>query len=53
MTGAELMRKTLTGATPVLAPGSMVLLGLVGFAALHEFPGEPQGGSEKTRKDAS
>ena len=30
--GMELMRKTLTGATPVLAPGSMALLGLVALA---------------------
>jgi hypothetical protein len=33
ITGLELVRKTLTGATPVLAPGSMALLGLVGLAA--------------------
>jgi hypothetical protein len=32
LVGAELVRKTLTGATPVLAPGSMALLGLVGLA---------------------
>lgn len=32
LAGAELIRKTLTGATPVLAPGSMALLGLVGLA---------------------
>ena len=31
-TGLELIRKTLTGATPVLAPGSMALLGLIAFA---------------------
>lgn len=30
--GWELARETLTGATPVLAPGSMTLLGLVGLA---------------------
>jgi hypothetical protein len=30
--GLDLVRKTLTGATPVLAPGSMVLLGLVALA---------------------
>ena len=32
MSGLELVRKTLTGATPVLAPGSMALLGLVALA---------------------
>jgi hypothetical protein len=31
MAGIELVRKTLTGATPVLAPGSMTLLGLIGL----------------------
>jgi hypothetical protein len=30
--------KTITGATPVLAPGSMVLLGLVGFAYTYRHP---------------
>ena len=30
--GFELIRKTLTGATPVLAPGSMALLGLIALA---------------------
>jgi hypothetical protein len=53
MSGATLVRETLTGATPVLAPGSIVLLGLVGFAAVHEFSTEPQSSPEKTRKDAS
>jgi hypothetical protein len=32
MGGFELIRKTMTGATPVLAPGTMALLGLVGIA---------------------
>ena len=32
MTGVELFSETMTGATPVLAPGTMVLLGLVGLA---------------------
>jgi len=36
--GLELVRKTLTGATPVLAPGSMVLLGLIGLAYTHGHP---------------
>jgi hypothetical protein len=32
MGGFELVQKTMTGATPVLAPGTMALLGLVGIA---------------------
>ena len=35
MRGIELVRETLTGATPVLAPGSMVLLGLVALAYIY------------------
>jgi hypothetical protein len=30
--GVELMKETMTGAFPVLAPGTMVLLGLIGLA---------------------
>jgi hypothetical protein len=36
--GMSLISKTLTGATPVLAPGSMSLLGLVGLAFTHRHP---------------
>jgi hypothetical protein len=36
--GISLMSKTLTGATPVLAPGSMSLLGCVGLAFAHRHP---------------
>jgi hypothetical protein len=36
--GMELVRKTLSGATPVLAPGSMALLGLVGLALTYHHP---------------
>jgi hypothetical protein len=36
--GWEFVRKTVAGATPVLAPGSMVLLGLVGLAHAHRHP---------------
>lgn len=35
MSGMELFAATMTGATPVLAPGTMVLLGLVGLAYAH------------------
>jgi hypothetical protein len=36
--GMSLISKTLTGATPVLAPGSMSLLGLVGLAFAYRHP---------------
>jgi hypothetical protein len=35
MAGTELVARTLTGATPVLAPGSMALLGLVGVMSVY------------------
>ena len=38
MRGFELIAKTLTGATPIFAPGSMVLLGLVGMACTYRDP---------------
>ena len=36
--GIELVQKTLTGATPVLAPGSMTLLGLIGLTHAYKHP---------------
>jgi hypothetical protein len=36
--GWTFVRKTVAGATPVLAPGSMVLLGLVGLAHTYRHP---------------
>lgn len=36
--GMSLISKTLTGATPVLAPGSMSLLGFIGLAFTHRHP---------------
>jgi uncharacterized membrane protein len=36
--GFTFLRKTVAGATPVLAPGSMVLLGLVGAAHAYRHP---------------
>jgi hypothetical protein len=53
MAGVELVRKPLTGATPVLAPGSMALLGLVGLAAVHGFSVEPQHGLGNNVEDQS
>jgi hypothetical protein len=38
MDGIELVGKTLTGATPVLAPGTMALLGLMGLLAVYPEP---------------
>lgn len=36
--GVELMWKALTGATPIFAPGSVTLLGLVGLAYTYRHP---------------
>ena len=36
--GWPFLRKTVAGATPVLAPGSMVLLGLIGLAHAYRHP---------------
>lgn len=38
MAGVELLQETLTGALPVLAPGTMILLGLVGLSVTHRNP---------------
>jgi len=38
LSGVELISKTLTGATPVLAPGSMSLLGAIGLAMTYRHP---------------
>ena len=43
--GFELVRETLTGATPVLAPGSMSLLGLVGLVVTYRHPSRPAVGA--------
>jgi hypothetical protein len=34
----ELFRETMAGATPALAPGTMVLLGLIGLVYAHQHP---------------
>lgn len=46
--GWTFLRKTVAGATPVLAPGSMVLLGLVGLAHAYRHPASqgPRGPQE-------
>jgi hypothetical protein len=38
LSGRALVTKTLTGATPVLAPGSISLLGIVGLAFTYRHP---------------
>jgi hypothetical protein len=43
MSGVELVQKTMTGATPVLAPGSMTLLGLIGLAHAYKHPCRERG----------
>jgi hypothetical protein len=45
--GWTFIRKTVAGATPVLAPGSMVLLGLVGLAHAYRHPGSDGGTSRQ------
>lgn len=37
LAGFELVKETMTGATPVLAPGTMALLGLVGLAHTYKL----------------
>ena len=41
--GWTFVRKTVAGATPVLAPGSMVLLGLIGLAHAYRHPSSDRG----------
>jgi hypothetical protein len=38
MGGLELVRKAVAGATPVLAPGAMAMLGLIGLAHAYRHP---------------
>lgn len=38
MSGMELISNTMTGATPVLAPGTMLMFGLVGLAYAYRHP---------------
>ena len=45
--GWTFIRKTVAGATPVLAPGSMVLLGLVGLAHAYRHPSADGGLSRR------
>jgi len=36
--GFELFREAMSGATPALAPGTMILLGLIGLVYAHQHP---------------
>jgi hypothetical protein len=38
MSGLELIEKAMTGATPVMAPGAMALLGVIGLAHTYGHP---------------
>ena len=49
MRGFELIGKTLTGATPIFAPGSMILLGLVGLACTCRHPAALSTGTPSRR----
>jgi hypothetical protein len=44
MSGLELIRKVASGATPVLAPGTMSLLGVVGLLHTFRHPAAEGGG---------
>lgn len=47
MAGFELLWNSLTGATPALAPGSMIPLGLIGLIATYRHPANmPRAGDE-------
>lgn len=48
--GLALIRRALTGATPVLAPGAMALLGLIGLAHTYDHP-QRHGGPERKQED--
>ena len=47
--GLAFLRHTIAGATPVLAPGSMVLLGLLGIAHTYRHPSAAAGGDRQER----
>lgn len=51
MSGTALLLETVTGATPVLAPGSMTLLGLVGLATTFHHPALTSGSAASTAFD--
>jgi hypothetical protein len=53
MSRPELLRRTLTGATPVLAPGSMLLLGLVGLAFMYHHPALAPGAAHHDEEPSS
>lgn len=49
--GLSLISKTLTGATPVLAPGSMCLLGIIGLAFTHRHPTLRSAGNSRFKEE--
>lgn len=51
LSGLELVGKTLTGATPVLAPGSMTMLGLVGLVHTYRHPRQRRRGAAHPQEE--
>jgi hypothetical protein len=49
--GIELFRKAMTGATPTLAPGLMVQLGLLGLACTYGIPGRRSEGGRRHEEE--
>jgi hypothetical protein len=49
LAGIELVEKTMTGATPVFAPGSLMLLGLVGLAYTYRHPQSRSGAAAQEK----
>jgi hypothetical protein len=50
LVGMELVQKTLTGATPVLAPGTLTLLGLIGLVETYRHPLLRADGTDRTEE---
>jgi hypothetical protein len=46
-TGLDLIWMTLRGATPILAPGALVQLGLLGLILIHDHPALKRAGTEE------
>jgi hypothetical protein len=47
LAGWELFKEAMTGATPALAPGAMVQLGLIGLAWSYRHPALVPGGDDR------
>ena len=51
LSGTALFRQAMSGATPALAPGTMLLIGLVGLAYTYRHPALAAGPSDETRTE--